>query len=681
MNRLITILALFAAMFISVPSNLVAQPNDQRLAKHYFDSGEYEKALLYYQKFYNQQASDYNYKYLLKTLNALERYKESEKLIKKQKKRAPGKQSYQLDLANVLELTGEQEKANGIYAKLIKEVPLNYRSILELGEAFREKDMLTMALEVYEKGKKEVKSYPFGFKTAELHGKLGDNQAMLEDYIDVVVDYNNYVPSVQSALSRTLDFEDPKNPKTDQLRITLLKRMQSDPDELTYNEMLIWYFLQIKDFNGAMIQAKAMDRRLKNSNGEDVMQLSRVCRANREYDIAIKGYQYVIDRYPDGYHYNNARLESMTALNDKITNSKYSDEDLKLLESKFEEILSPTEMGKTSVTVPMMRNLAHLEAFYLQNRPKAISLLKEALAVPRISYKERGLCKMELGDVYVMQGRVWDASIQYLQVEKEFKEDILGHEAKFRNSKIHYYTGNFDYAQAQLDVLKASTSKLISNDAMQLSLLITDNVGLDTTLRPMMLFAQADLYIFQNRQEEALACLDSITNIYGGSHALSDEILFKKHEIAKKNRDWNESISHLSKLLDNYAEDILGDDALFEMAQICQYQLKDYDKAKQYYKTIIFDYPGSFYTAESRKQFRELGGGADSEDIKIIGINKDQIEMNDKTYDELLQEWPKDPSADLLSQKNMTIEEYRRIRKELLMQADEERYQKEETPN
>jgi tetratricopeptide (TPR) repeat protein len=680
MKALIKTITLCLAMFIFLPANLVAQPNDQRLAKHYFDSGEFEKALLYYQKFYNQQPSDFNYKTLLKTLNALENFKESEKLIKKQRKRSPGKQSYELDMANVLELTGEQEKANHIYAKLIKDVPLNYRSILELGEAFREKDLLNMALEVYQKGKESVKSYPFGFKTAELHGKLGDNTAMLEDYIDVVVAYNNYVPSVQSVLSRTLDFEDPKNPKTDELRITLLKKMQSDPDELTYNEMLIWYFLQIKDFNGAMIQVKAMDRRLKNSNGEDVMQLSRVCRANRAYDIAIKGYQYVIEKYPGGYHYNNARLESMTALNDKITNSKYSQEDLTLLESKFEEILKPDEMGKTSVTVPMMRNLAHLEAFYLQNRTKAISLLKEALEIPRISYKERGLCKMELGDVYVMQGRVWDASIQYLQVEKEFKEDILGHEAKFRNSKIHYYTGNFEYAQAQLDVLKASTSKLISNDAMQLSLLITDNVGLDTTLKPMMLFAQADLYIFQNRHEEALLCLDSITDIYG-EHALSDEILFKKHEIAKKNRDWNQSMGYLSKLLTNHALDILGDDALYEMAQICQYQLQDYDKAKEYYKKIIFDYPGSFYTAESRKQFRELGGGSDSEDIKIIGIDKDEIEMIDGTYDDLLKEWPKDPSVKKLQELDMSLDEFLRLREQMLRQSDEERYEREEAPN
>ncbi len=680
MKEVIKILVFCAVMFACLPSNLVAQPNDQRLAKHYYDNGEYEKALLYYQKFYNQQPTDYNYVNLLKTLNALENYKESEKLIKKQRKRSPGKQSYQLDMANVLELTGEQEKANTIYGKLIKDVPLNYRNILELGEAFIEKDMLTMALEVYEKGKKDVKSYPFGFKTAALHGKLGDNKAMLEDYIDVVVSYNNYVPSVQNALSRTLDFEDPKNPKTDQLRLVLLKRMQSDPNELTYNEMLIWYFLQIKDFNGAMIQAKAMDRRLKNSDGEDVMQLSRVCRANQAYDIAIKGYQYVIDKYPDGYHYNNARLESMTALNDKITTSKYEDADLKLLETKFEEILSPGEMGKTSVTVPMMRKLAHLEAFYIQDRAKAISLLNEALAVPRISFKERGLCKMELGDVYVMEGRVWDASIQYLQVEKEFKEDILGHEAKFRNSKIHYYTGNFEYAQAQLDVLKASTSKLISNDAMQLSLIITDNIGLDTTLKPMMLFAKADLFIFQNRFEEARACLDSITDLYG-NHALSDEILYMRAEMARKNRNWAESMDYLSEIVGKHGSDILGDDALFDMAQISQYQLKDYETAKSYYKQIIFDHPGSFYVAESRKQFRELGGGTDPGGIKIIDINKDEIEMNDKSYDELENEWPKNPPEELLEKLDMSLDEFLRMREQLLRQADEERYEREEKLN
>lgn len=35
--------------------------------------------------------------------------------------------------------------------------------------------------------------------------------------------------------------------------------------------------------------------------------------------------------------------------------------------------------------------------------------------------------------------------------------------------KLAYYRGDFKYAQGLLDVLKAATSELVANDAMQLS--------------------------------------------------------------------------------------------------------------------------------------------------------------------------------------------------------------------
>ena len=88
--------------------------------------------------------------------------------------------------------------------------------------------------------------------------------------------------------------------------------------------------------------------------------------------------------------------------------------------------------------------------------------------------------------------------------EKDFKENPIGHEAKLRRAKIAYYQGDFQWAQAQLGALKASTSKLIANDAMDLSLLITDNYNLDTTEIAMKTFANADLLAYQQKYTQAI---------------------------------------------------------------------------------------------------------------------------------------------------------------------------------
>ena len=181
----------------------------------------------------------------------------------------------------------------------------------------------------------------------------------------------------------------------------------------------------------------------------------------------------------------------------------------------------------------MIKELAHIKAFYLQESDEAVDLLYDAIDIPGVYGKINAVIKLELADILLMQGDLWDASLLYSQVELDFKEDPLGHEAKFRNAKISYYTGDFEWAQAQLDVLKASTSKLISNDAIDLSLLITDNYAMDTITTPMLMFAQADLLAYQNRNEEAFLKMDSIVSTWPG-HALTDDILMKKAEIYQK---------------------------------------------------------------------------------------------------------------------------------------------------
>lgn len=106
---------------------------------------------------------------------------------------------------------------------------------------------------------------------------------------------------------------------------------------------------------------------------------------------------------------------------------------------------------------------------------------------------------------------MWEATLLYSQVDKAFKEDELGEEARFKNAHLSFYMGDFPWSQAQLDVLKGSTSELVANDALALSVFMTDNMGLDTSTVPMEMYSRADLLIFQNKFDAAIQTLDSIT--------------------------------------------------------------------------------------------------------------------------------------------------------------------------
>jgi tetratricopeptide (TPR) repeat protein len=194
-----------------------------------------------------------------------------------------------------------------------------------------------------------------------------------------------------------------------------------------------------------------------------------------------------------------------------------------------------------------------------------------------------------------------------MQIDKDFKFEIIGSEAKFKNARIFYYEGDFDFAQSQLDVLKQSTSKLIANDAMNLSVLITDNYGLDSNFVAMSKFAQADLLLEQRLYSEAFTLYDSITTLFP-YHSLSDEILYRKGQAMESQGKWNEAVAFYEELLKYYENDILADDALFRMGIIYVDHLFQREKATDAFMKILMNYKGSLLGNASRNRLRALRG-------------------------------------------------------------------------
>lgn len=192
-------------------------------------------------------------------------------------------------------------------------------------------------------------------------------------------------------------------------------------------------------------------------------------------------------------------------------------------------------------------------------------------------------------------------------MEKMFEGAPLGNKATFRKAKLSFYKGNFDWAGSQLKVLKGSTSKMISNDAIQLDMLIQDNRGLDTTEVPLQMFAQADMYLFKKQYERAQNYLDSILQLYP-DHNLTDEVYYTKAKIAKANRRYDSATNLLKTVYQEFKNDILADDAIYMAAQLYENQLGDQQKAKELYELLVTDYSGSIYQLKAREAYRVLRG-------------------------------------------------------------------------
>ena len=585
--------------------HVLAQNGDPRLlGDQYFNSGEYDKAIEVYDKVMDRDPFSVYTNYF-KSLLALKRYDDAEKLARKMSKRMPTHLSYVADMGYVYQLSGDINKAEETYQKALKALKPDQGQVLILANAYVMRQDWTHAIEVYDEGRKMLKGvYSFNFELAEVYFQKGDSQKMIDEYLNAVAENPANQQNVLNILQARVGY-DPESGRSELLRQSLLRRIQRDPSQTVFSEMLIWLFIQQKDFESATAQAKALDKRLK-EDGARLMSIASMATANQQYDVAIRDYQYVIEKGIDGPNYIQARMELLDVSNKKLTTSNtYTTADLLLLENEYVATLN--ELGKNARTVSLMRGLAHLRAFYLDQPDTAISNLDEALLIPNVSRQLQADCKLELGDILLFTGNVWDSDLLYAQVDKDFKNDPLGQEAKYRSARLDYFRGDFLWAQAQLDVLKSATSQLIANDALYLSLLISDNIGYDSTFDALSLYAKADLLKYRNKNNDAIAVLDSLVSLYP-DHSLVDEAWFKKAEIMDVLRNWSQEDSLYAQIVAMGEESVLADDALFRRAELQETKLQNKEKAMELYQQLLTQFPGSLYTVEARKRFRALRG-------------------------------------------------------------------------
>ena len=585
---------------------------DQQLALHYFSSGDFEKAKTYYARIYDNDPSKFNFNRYYECLTQTNELKEAEKVLKKQITANRSDLEYKVLLGQFYEQNKETAKAQKLYDDLISDLESDPNSVINLFNAFKSKNKNDLALQTIEKGRKLLKSsYPLHFQFAELYGATGQSEKMMNEYLDLLDFNTGYATTIQTVLTRQIDFSEEDSKEYSILRNALLERIQKKPNEPVYAEMLIWLLIQSRNFNGALVQAQALDKRL-GEQGRRVLELGQMCVENKEFETARKSFKYVTLLGEDKMYYfqaENALLN--TRFLEVTTNRNYSDAEIETTIAEYQVILN--RVGKKRTSIPLTMEMSHIQAFYSDKSNEAISNLKEALNTPGITDMQKAEIKMLLADIHVLHGDIWEAALFYMQVENDFKFEPIGHEAKFKNARIFYYDGEFDFAQAQLGVLKESTSKLIANDALKLSLLITDNFGLDSNFRAMSWYANGDLLIEQHKYTEAFQLFDSIILTFP-YHSLGDEILLVKAKAMQQQGKWEDAIRFLEELLKYYKEDILADDAIFQLAEIYENQMNNKEKASEFYKIILFDYKGSLYSEEARKRFRSLRGESSSEE-------------------------------------------------------------------
>ncbi len=591
MNRLFFIL-----LFTTASAYNGFSQNSTALAESYYKRGEFGKALVIYQNLY--EAKPYNTSYVYKlvdTYHQLEQYDDAENLLLQQieKRRIP---TLLIVLGYNYQLKSNPEKANELYEEAISYVDENPNYIYSIAKKFEDYSLLERAIRVYDKGKLLTPDKDYSIQLARIYGDQGNVEKMFDNYIEYIAYRPNYLNNIKRAFSDFIS-ENSENENNTILRRALLKKIQQNPDVYWY-ELLSWLYVQEKAYNKSFIQEKALYKR----NPESL---------NRIIELAITALEDEDDQTSKDIF--NFVLETTQDAATAITSHQYileidtenaTEKELREIDEIYTDLFET--FGKSDLTLSLQLAYGRFLAFNLKDTAKATAFLRESLKL-NISKFQQAKVKLLLADILVLQEKFNEALIFYSQIQANLKNSTISQEARFKVAKTSYYKGDFEWAESQLKILKSSTSQLIANDALDLKLLISDNKYEDSLQTALKYYAKADLLAFQNKTDDAISLLDKVLTEHSGE-SITDQALFKQAKLYEKEKQYNKAEANYLKIISDYPEDILIDDAHYYLAELYNTVLAKPEEAKELYEKIIFEHEDSIYFVESRKKFRMLRG-------------------------------------------------------------------------
>jgi len=573
---------------------------DEQLASQYYRDQDYEKARDIYKQLFDKTGQLGYFQQYVDCLISLKDYDKAEKELKAYAKKHPKYYRADTDAIYIYTLQGKTDKAKKKFNEVSSNLPENPNTIRSVSYALQARNLNEMAMAVLEKGNDLFDGREtFYMEQANLNLSTANYQEAFRLYFKELETHPAQYDNIRNRL-QTMLFYDVNHSISDDLRIALLKQTQEKPDNLEFAQLLVWFALQQEDYDIALAQCQSIDRKTHDQDAQ-INNLSGICLNNKQYDVAKEGYNYIIAKGKSNPFYGQALTGAIKADYQKLkAESRNDTKAYERLSKRIDEAyndISTNDLSKLTLIQ------ADIMAYHLDQTDNAIALLTNTIANVNSKQGQAEL-KLALGDIYLHKDEVWEATLLYSQVDKSLKEEPLGHEARFKNAQLRYFIGEYEWAQSQLKVLKAATSKLIANDAMTLSLVIKDNLEADTLGVELNRLAQADYRIYQQREDEALALLDDI--IATGNEISKPHALFRKGEIMEKRKAFADAEQLYLQIVEQYPESYMADAALMHAALIEQNELKNKALAGEHYEKLIDEYPTSIYTAQAKKNYRKI---------------------------------------------------------------------------
>ena len=281
---------------------------DERLAREFYYKKDYEKARDIYKNLYDNYNQVGYFTQYADCLILTSDYETAEKAYKSFLKQNPKNWKSHVDLAYVYQQQGDNPKALKYLNKVLKDVPDTRNAINEVANLLRNRNFNDLAIALFDRGAKNPNiNYSFNLEKAYTYNNMLDFENATECYLLYLKEHPEQYDMVKNRF-RVMLMYDLNGNVDDVIRMALLRKTQEDPENEEFASLLMWYSLQQQDYELALMQLKALDKRGKGDYENDIITVAQIANDNRQYDISIEAYNYILNKSGEGVFYVDATI-------------------------------------------------------------------------------------------------------------------------------------------------------------------------------------------------------------------------------------------------------------------------------------------------------------------------------------------------------------------------------------
>ncbi|WP_251619800.1 tetratricopeptide repeat protein [Odoribacter lunatus] len=595
--------SVFIVFFVCLSSILLAQKqSDSQLAYTYYANKEYDKAAeIFLQLYQRTKSSSYLNFHVICLING-KKYNEAETTLKKYLKTDDNNKDFLINLGYIYEQQGKIQKSEEYFNKALKKLQPNNNDIQNLARKFREIREYEWATKTYQKGQTLLNNpKAYILEIGENHMYERNYEAMFQQFVSALEMNPGNLNAITSKLNFARMYDVNNNVDTiikEQLPL-LFKNPQYPP---VFDELAIWFALQMGNYPQAFDHGKKLNQKMPGKL-DVYLNIAREASRSKQYSTALQAYNEILNAGKENNNfYNTARKEILQCQYAQYeTTTDIPELQYKTLATDCQNYLQETGYINTNVDIILL--MADVYAYKLNLPDTANTILQKGESIKRLAPNNIYTLKSKRANVLAFMENPWEATILYTQIEKANPNNDIGYEAKLNKARMAYYEGDLLWAKAQFDVLKGSTSKLISNDAIKMSHFINTNYEEDDENQDLSRIAQTEYLIYRQQYMQSLPILDSLIN--QAQSGIADYAALLKTDILLRQNQPEQARQLLENLSENSEQTYIQAEALFKLAQLKK-DAREYRQALALYKKLVSDYSGSIYSIEAGKIYREL---------------------------------------------------------------------------